>query len=54
MTAGSNGCNRSFAARIMSAGPSEQAYMKKDDAPEITYVNRDTIDRPNEAYTELT
>ena len=35
-------------------GASEQAYMKKDEAPEITYVNRDTIDRPNEAYTELT
>ena len=35
------------------SGAGEQLYMKKDDAPEIAYVNRDTIDRPNEAYTEL-
>lgn len=34
-------------------GAGEQLYMKKEDAPEIAYVNRDTIDRPNEAYTEL-
>jgi hypothetical protein len=34
-------------------GAGEQAYMKKEDAPEITYVNRDTIDRPHEAYTEI-
>jgi hypothetical protein len=35
------------------AGAGEQAYMKKLDAPEITYVNRDTIDRPDEAYTQV-
>jgi hypothetical protein len=35
------------------AGASEQDYMRKEDAPEITYVNRDTIERPNEAYTEI-
>ena len=35
------------------AGSSEQLYLKKEDAPEITYLNRDTIDRPNDAYTEL-
>jgi len=35
------------------AGAGEQLYMKKEDAPEIAYVSRDTIDRPNEAYTEI-
>jgi len=35
------------------AGAGEKAYLHKQDAPEITYVNRDTIDRPDEAYTEL-
>jgi hypothetical protein len=34
-------------------GASEQNYMNKDDAPEITYVPRDTIDRADEAYTEI-
>jgi hypothetical protein len=32
------------------AGASEQAYLRQDDAPEITYVPRDTIDRADEAY----
>jgi hypothetical protein len=32
-------------------GAGEQAYMKKEDAPQITYVNRDTIERSDEAYT---
>jgi hypothetical protein len=35
------------------AGASEQDYLRKDDAPEITYVVRDTIDRADEAYVEL-
>jgi len=35
------------------AGASEQQYMCKDDAPEITYLVRDTIDRSDEAYTEF-
>jgi hypothetical protein len=35
------------------SGAGEQAYMKKEDAPEISYLNRDTIDRPHEAFTEL-
>ena len=35
------------------AGAGEQDYLCKDDAPEITYVARDTIERPNEAYTEI-
>jgi hypothetical protein len=33
-------------------GAGEQAYLCKDDAPEISYVNRDTIDRSDEAYTD--
>jgi hypothetical protein len=35
------------------AGAGEQDYLRKEDAPEITYVPRDTIDRSNEAYTEI-
>ena len=35
------------------AGAGEQAYLNKADAPEITYVPRDPIDRSDEAYTEL-
>jgi hypothetical protein len=35
------------------AGAGEQNYMCKDDAPEITYVVRDTIERSDEAYTEF-
>jgi hypothetical protein len=35
------------------AGAGEQDYLHKEDAPEITYVPRDTIDRSNEAYTEI-
>ena len=34
------------------AGAGEQAYLHQEEAPEITFVCRDTIDRPNEAYTE--
>jgi len=35
------------------AGASEQVYLRREDAPEITYVKRDPIDRSDEAYTEL-
>jgi hypothetical protein len=35
------------------AGASEQNYMCKSDAPEITYVVRDSIERSDEAYTEF-
>ncbi len=35
------------------AGAGEQAYLRKQDAPEINYVSRDTIERSDEAYTEL-
>jgi hypothetical protein len=35
------------------AGAGEQAYLRQDEAPEITFVRRDHIDRSDEAYTEL-
>lgn len=35
------------------AGASEQDYLRKQDAPEIEYVTRDTIDKSEEAYVEL-
>ena len=34
-------------------GAGEQAYLNKADAPEITFVPRDPIDRSDEAYTEV-
>jgi hypothetical protein len=33
-------------------GAGEQDYLRREDAPEITYVKRDDIDRSDEAYTE--
>jgi len=35
------------------AGAGEQAYLRREEAPEITIVSRDTIDRSDEAYTEI-
>lgn len=35
------------------AGAGEQAYLRREDAPEITFVCRDTIDRSDEACTEI-
>lgn len=35
------------------SGAGEQGYMRKEDAPEIEYVTRDTIDRSEEAYVEF-
>jgi hypothetical protein len=35
------------------AGAGEQAYLVRTDAPEIAFVNRDPIDRSDEAYTDL-
>ncbi|MEO6992128.1 MAG: hypothetical protein ABI273_00745 [Lacunisphaera sp.] len=35
------------------AGAGEQAYLNQSEAPEITFVNRDPIDRSDEAYTEI-
>jgi hypothetical protein len=32
------------------AGAGEQAYLRKEDAPEIKFIVRDTIDRSDEAY----
>jgi hypothetical protein len=34
------------------AGAGEQAYLRREDAPEIAFVNRDGIDRSNESYVE--
>lgn len=34
------------------AGAGEQAYLRTEDAPEITFIQRDTIDRSDEAYVE--
>jgi len=28
--------------------------LRQDEAPEITYLNRDSIDLPDEAYAEIT
>ena len=35
------------------AGAGEQAYLRREDAPEINFVVRDTIDRSDEAYTDI-
>lgn len=35
------------------AGAGEQAYLRREEAPEITFVCRDSIDRSDEAYTEI-
>jgi hypothetical protein len=35
------------------AGAGEQAYLRPDEQPEIRFVNRDTIERSDEAWTEL-
>lgn len=35
------------------AGAGEQAYLNQSDAPEITFVKRDPIERFDEAYTEI-
>jgi hypothetical protein len=35
------------------AGAGEQAYLRREEAPEITFVNRDVIDRSDEAWTEI-
>ena len=35
------------------AGAGEQAYLRQDEAPEITFVRRDEIDRSDEACIEL-
>jgi hypothetical protein len=35
------------------AGAGEQEYLRKEDAPEINFITRDTIERSDEAYTEI-
>jgi hypothetical protein len=35
------------------AGAGEQAYLRREDAPEINFICRDAIDRSDEAYTEI-
>jgi hypothetical protein len=35
------------------AGAGERAYLRPEDAPEITFVDREILDRPDEAYTEI-
>jgi len=35
------------------SGQGEQAYINQADAPEISYIKRDEIERSDEAYTEL-
>jgi hypothetical protein len=35
------------------SGASEQDYLNSADTPEITFVKRDPIDRPDEAYTAI-
>jgi hypothetical protein len=34
------------------SGAGEQAYLRREDAPEVTFVRRDEIDRSDEAYCE--
>jgi hypothetical protein len=35
------------------AGAGEAAYLRKEEAPEVTFITRDTIERSDEAYTDL-
>jgi len=35
------------------AGAGEKAYLRPEDAPEITFVNREAIERSDEAWTEI-
>jgi hypothetical protein len=35
------------------AGPGENAYLRREETPKITFVNRETIERPNEAFIEI-
>jgi len=35
------------------AGVGEKSYLRPEEAPEITFVNRETIERSDEAYTEI-
>jgi hypothetical protein len=35
------------------AGAGERAYLRPDEAPEITFIDRETIERSDEAHTEI-
>ena len=35
------------------AGAGERAYLRPEEAPEITFINRDAIESADEAYTEI-
>jgi hypothetical protein len=35
------------------AGAGERAYLRPEETPEITFANRETIERQDEAYTEI-
>jgi hypothetical protein len=35
------------------AGAGERAYLRPEETPEITFMNRETIEFPDEAYTEI-
>ncbi len=35
------------------AGAGESAYLRREEAPEITFINREIIERSDEAYTEI-
>jgi len=35
------------------AGAGERAYLRQEEAPEITFINRDAIERHDEAFTEI-
>jgi len=35
------------------AGAGEKAYLHQEEAPEVAFINRDPIDRSDEAYTEV-
>ncbi len=35
------------------AGAGESAYLRREETPEITFLNRETIERSDEAYTEI-
>jgi len=35
------------------AGAGEKAYLRPEETPEINFVNRDEVDRPDEAWTEI-
>ena len=35
------------------AGAGEKAYLRPEEAPDVTFINRDAIDQSDEAYVEI-